>query len=157
MRNLKQLVDIIIKQIKTSINYKKESMSMKRLLVLWALLVILVIPAMSQSISLVRSIAIDDMNVDIEVSGSIEIIQWEKKFLRCVTTVTIDSFPNGEWVLGQLAKVGRYNVQYSDGSLRMPNRNKEIWVKGRQFVDTLNIKLYVPYHLTIRIKELLMM
>lgn len=127
---------------------------MKRLLVLWALVIVLVIPVMSQSITLVKSYS-SELTVESKLDCDVNVVVWDESYIRCVTTVEIDSFANGEWILGQLSKVGRYSIIMQDGYMVMPNIEKEIYVKGRKLSERISVKLLVPVGTSVLFREIM--
>ncbi|MBV6440782.1 MAG: hypothetical protein EPGJADBJ_02454 [Saprospiraceae bacterium] len=89
--------------------------------------------------------------INLDLPGAIDLKIWDNPSIRVGITVSI---PTGnEAMLGELARVGRYNlISKAEGdvlTITAPNMQKQIRVKGEELRETLTFVVFVPKDLKI--------
>tara|TARA_R110001592_G_scaffold77485_1_gene233131 strand:+ start:2975 stop:3331 length:357 start_codon:yes stop_codon:yes gene_type:complete len=118
------------------------------------MLVILLHKYSNAQMTLVRSFEAP-LILESKLECNVEVLVWDESYIKCETTIDAKEFPNGKWIVSQLAKVGRYAVIISEGQLIMPKIYKEIWVKDMKLEEEIRVKLHIPMGTSLIFQELL--
>jgi hypothetical protein len=88
----------------------------------------------------------DVSSITLALDGNVEIVEWEDKLVRLVTTV--DALNFNKATLKALSEAGRYSFTYKEKDgimiLTMLKAQRELVIRGVKIQEKFNFKVFVP-------------
>ncbi len=97
--------------------------------------------------NMVKTVLCNDVSsVTLALDGNVEIVEWEDKLVRIVTT--IDALNFNQATLKALSEAGRYSFTYKEKEgvmiLTMLKAQRELVIRGVKIQEKFNFKVFVP-------------
>ena len=125
---------------------------MKKLFTILFLLVSITMLAQTQK-TYVKSFPTTSQLIQLDLEGLVEVETWEEPFIRVQAIVSIEN--GSAEVLKSLMLAGRYQVKTNrEGPqqfLISNNRKKKITIGGKQLMETVSYKVFVPQYSQVQV------
>jgi len=93
--------------------------------------------------------------VYMEVTGDVDVQQWDKKFMRIQMTISLEN--SNERILKSLVGARRYGLKakFADHEMTVfaPALNKDVKIKGVKLKEKIGYTVFVPKNVTVTIKN----